>query len=114
MNEKEITINGKQYPVKFDMQAMMNFEEITGESFFNSKFESLKSRIALIISAAIAADSQSKITVEELKGEGDIKAIMAIVTAYKTVSELMADFFTVPAIEQQNEPEPSDGEGAKN
>ena len=38
-----ITINGKQYPVIFDMQTIMNFEEVTsGKSFFTENLTTLK------------------------------------------------------------------------
>ena len=57
MTKKEITINGKQYPVIFDMQTIMNFEEVTGgKSFFTENLTTLKNRIALIIAAVTAAD----------------------------------------------------------
>lgn len=31
MIKKEITIQGRQYPVCFDMQTIINFEEITSQ-----------------------------------------------------------------------------------
>ena len=47
MTQKKIKMAGKTYPVVFTLKTMMNFEEITGKSFFNENFETMKSRIAL-------------------------------------------------------------------
>ena len=71
---KEIKIQGKKYPVVANMQTILNYEEISGNNFFTENFDTLKKRMAIILAAALAADSETELTVEKLKGEGkDIK-----------------------------------------
>lgn len=118
---KEITINGKQYPVCFDMQAMMNFEEISGQSFFKADLLMMKNRLALIIAAVLAADNDSDLKMEDLVGGKDLKAVRIVNAAYTVVSELMATFFEVSDVEKQNAQEAeqqaaqqADGEQPKN
>ena len=103
MQQKEITIGGKQYPIVFTLKTMMNFEEITGKSFFNENFETMKSRIALIISAIIAADADTDITVEQLANAETWEAAQEIINAYVAVMELSAKFFNIPEVEPKDE-----------
>lgn len=118
---KEITINDKQYPVCFDMQAMMNFEAISGQSFFNADLLMMKNRLALIIAAVLAADSESDLKIEDLVGGKDLEAVRTVNAAYTVVSELMSTFFKVSDVEKQNTQEAeqqaaqqADGEQPKN
>ena len=120
MTTKEITINGKTYPVEFTMQTMMNFETITkGKSFFKSKLDTLEDRIALIAAAVFTADEKSDITVEAIIGNKDFAAVQQIIAAFNVVSEVMEPFFNIPEIEKKNNPEPDlkpedEEQGAKN
>ena len=120
MTQKEITINGKQYPVVFDLQTMMNFEEITnGTSFFGAPLDTLKHRVAIIAAAAISADDKTDLTVEAILGDKDYKAMQQIIAAYNIVMTLAGEFFPIPEIEKKNNPEPpaeeqSDDEKPKN
>lgn len=106
MNKTEITINGKQYPVEFNMQTMMNFESITNKSFFESKFKTISDRVALIAAAVYSADNESDITIEDIVGNKDFAAVQQIISAFVVVSVEMEQFFTVPEVEKQNEIEP--------
>ena len=101
MQQKEITIGGKQYPVVFTLKTMMNFEEITGKSFFGESFDTFKSRIALIISAVVAADENAGITIEQLTNADTWQAAQDIVKAYVAVMELSAKFFNIPEVESE-------------
>ena len=103
MQQKEITIGGKQYPVVFTLKTMMNFEEITGKSFFGESFDTFKSRIALIISAVVAADENAGITIEQLTNADTWQAAQDIVKAYVAVMELSAKFFNIPEVEPKDE-----------
>ena len=119
MTQKEITIAGKQYPVEFTMQTMMNFESITkGKSFFKSNFDTLEDRIAIIAAAVFTADEKTDITVEAIVGNKDFAAVQQIIAAFNVVSEVMEPFFKIPEIEKANNPEPEqkpeDEDGAKN
>ena len=106
MTEKKISIQGVEYPVVFNMKTIMNFEEITGDSFFASMFGTMKNRIALICSAALSADADTKLTVETLIGSEDYQSVMDVINAYSVVDSLAGEFFKVPEIEKQNDPEP--------
>ena len=107
MTQKEITIQGKQYPVVFDLQTMMNFEEITnGTSFFGANLETLKNRVAIIAAAAISADDKTDLTVEKILAAKDFEAMRQIIEAYNIVMTLAGEFFNVPEIEKKNNPEP--------
>lgn len=102
--QKEITIQGKKYPVAFNMQAIINFEEIAQKSFFGVAFDRLSDRIALIVSAAFAADKEADLTVEAVMGAQDLDAVNNIIAAYNVVMELMSEFFKKPDVEPADKP----------
>ena len=107
MNKKEITINGKTYPVIFDMQTIMNFEEVTGgKSFFTENLTTLKNRIALIIAAVTAADENTSLEVKDITGNRTMAEVQQIIAAYAVIDQLAAEFFKIPEIEKKNNPEP--------
>ena len=117
MTQKKITINGKEYPVVFTMDTLMNFETIVGKSFFETDFKTLKDRMALVCAAVITANENTDLTIEALKGNNDLKAIQQIIEAYNIVTEAMGEFFQVPDIvkaEEEAEQTDDDGEKAKN
>lgn len=118
MKQKEITINGKNYPVVFTLATLSNFEEITGKPFFKADLDLIKNRIAIICAAAIAADENTKLTVEELRGNEDLEAYKQIGTAYNTIVEMAAEFFHIPPTEkkeaEQSAAEDEGGEKPKN
>jgi hypothetical protein len=115
--QKVITINGKTYPVAFNMKAIMNYEELNkGQSFFGENFTQMKPRIALIISAVLAADEDTDLTVEELlKGE-TWEEVQAVITAYNTIMEMIGEFFHIPEVEKSDDDQTDEEEGkqAKN
>ena len=110
MQQKEITIDGKTYPVVFNLKTMMNFEEITGKSFFGESFDGFKERIALIISTVLAADEKADITVEQMTSAETRQQAQDIIKAYVAVMELSAIFFKLPAVEPKDEPAPAEDE----
>jgi hypothetical protein len=115
MKTKEITIGGKTYPVAFSMKTMLNYEEISGKSFFGETFDHLKERIAIIMSAALTADENTTLTVEELMNGDEWEKVKDILAAYNTVMELCAEFMKIPAVEPQPEkPSEDEEEKAKN
>ena len=111
MTQKEITINGKTYPVIFTLATLSNFEEIAKIAFFNADLGMVKNRIALICAAAIAADENTKLTVEDLRGNETWEDYVQIATAYTVVMECAGKFFHVPEIEKGNEEEQPTEEG---
>ena len=110
MQQKEITIGGKTYPVVFNLKTMMNFEEITGKSFFGESFDGFKEHIALIISAALAADEKADITVEQMTSAETWQQAQDIIKAYVAVMKLSAKFFNIPEVEPKDEPAPAEDE----
>jgi hypothetical protein len=114
MTQTEITINGKTYPVIFTLATLSNFEEIANKAFFNADLDMVKNRIALIRAAAIAANENTKLTVEDLRGNETLEDYRQISTAYTVVTKLAGKFFHIPEIEKGNgEEQPSEEEGEK-
>lgn len=108
MKQKEITINGKNYPIVFNMKTMMNFEEITGKSFFEENFSKIKERIALVLAAVLSANPEATLTVDEMIEAKDFKSLQEILAAYSDVMNLTGAFFMVPAIEKEKNPKPKE------
>lgn len=100
---KEIKIQGKKYPVVANMQTILNYEEISGNNFFTENFDTLKKRMAIILAAALAADSETELTVEKLKGEGKLEDVLALIAAYTTVMDAIEVFFKIPEIEKKKQ-----------
>lgn len=110
MKQKEITINGKNYPIVFNMKTMMNFEEITGKSFFDENFEKLKERIALVLAAVLSANADATLTVGEIIASKDFAALQEILAAYNEVMVIAGEFFKVPEIEKEKNPKPKEAD----
>lgn len=113
MNNKEITIKGKQYPVAFNMKTMINFEEIADKSFFSENFKHMRDQIALILAAVLSADDKTALTVDDLTSCDSQESVMEVITAFAVVMDMAEKFFENPAVEPKDE-KPADGEGAKN
>ena len=101
--KQEITIAGVQYPVTFEFQTLLNFEQITNSSFFDTNFTKTIDRMALIMAAVLTADVDTKLTVDLLKGKGDWDAVKDIIAAYGVVMDLASAFFKVPEVVKQAE-----------
>ena len=114
MIKKEITIAGVQYPVQFDLDTIMLFEEIVEHSFFADEFKTLKSQMALTVAAALSADKDTKLTVDVMLGAKDVTAYTEAVTAYTQVMEMAGDFFKIPSVEPKDEKPADDEEKPKN
>ena len=103
MNKKEITLEGKTYPIDFTMQAIMTFEEIADKSFFDTNFSKTTDRIALIYAAVMNADKKADITIEKITGSMDLKAIKDIIAAFGIVMNLANEFFELPKVTQEED-----------
>ena len=112
MTQKEITLQGKTYPIDFTMQAIMTFEEVANKSFFDCNFNKTTDRIALIYAAVMNADKKADITIEKITGDMDLKAVREIIAAFGIVMNLANDFFELPKVTQEEEKvdEPKEGE----
>ena len=122
MDKKEVTFNGTKYPVVFNMQAVLNYEDITNQSFFGEDFNLLKNRMALIMAAALAADKDTKLDIDTIKGTEDIEAVQQIIEAFKTIMTMVGQFMHIPEVvaeaeraeqpeEDENDQKETDGNG---
>lgn len=111
MKQNFVTINGVNYPIVFDLQALTNFEDITKQGLFEANLNTINNRIAIVIGAAISADKNTALTVEEMRGKGTFEDYKQIVEAYNVVMTLANDFFKIPEVEKENEEKTDEGEG---
>ena len=91
--ERTITIDGKEYPVRFNMSTLIAFEQTADKSFFGENFDKLYSRVILVFAAMFAANEN--ITTDVLLKSKDWQGIT---TAFNTIMEMAAEFFKVPKI----------------
>ena len=117
MSKKEITLQGRTYPIDFTMKTIMKFEEIVDKSFFGTPekpedFHKTTDRMALIYAAVETADEKHDLTIEKMTGSMDFHAVKDIITAFGTVMNLANDFFELPKVTQEEDKadEPKEGE----
>ena len=110
MKQNFVTINGVNYPIVFDLQALTNFEDITKQGFFEANLNTTNNRIAIVRGAAISADKNTALTVEEMRGKGTFDDYKQIVEAYNVVMTLANDFFKIPEVEKNKDPKPEEQE----
>jgi hypothetical protein len=101
--KKEITIGGVQYPVEFTFQTLLNFEEITKQSFFKTDFSLIKDKIALIMAAVLTVNEKTKLAVEDIVGERKLKDIQDITAASVIIIDLCNEYFEIPKVVQEAE-----------
>ena len=106
---KEITINGKTYPVVFNMKTILGYEQISGKSFFGEDFAKMSERLALIVAAVISADSKADISIDDMMNADTMELVQEILAAYNVVIGMVNEFFVTPDVE----PKPSKEEGDK-
>ena len=105
MKQKEVTINGKNYPVIFTMKTITGFEKIVEHSFFADDFSMMTSRIAIVVAAIVAADINADVSADDMLNADKFEAAKEVLKAYNTVMELAGEFFEVPDTEKKNEEE---------
>lgn len=109
MNTKEITINGKTYPVVFNMKTILGYEQISGKSFFGEDFSKMSERLALITAAVISADSKADISIDELINADKQELVQEIIAAGSVVIGMANEFFKKPDVEPKPEEEGDKG-----
>lgn len=102
MKNKEITFNGKSYPVVINMSAMLAYERLMGKPFLGNSFDLMEDRIALIAAAAFGADENTDFKAEDMMKADNYKEVNEILDAFNVVLKLTLEFFDVPAIEREN------------
>lgn len=115
MKQDFITINGTNYPVIFTLLTLSNFEEITNKGFFETNLNTTNNRMAIIVAAVLAADKDTKLTIEELRGKDSWEDYVQISKAYAVIMKLANDFFPIPEVEKgkDQKPEEQEEEGDK-
>jgi len=106
---KEITINGKNYPVVFNMKTILGYEQISGKSFFGEDFAKMSERLALIVAAVISADSKADISIDDMMNADKLELVQEILTAYTVVIGMVNEFFKKPDVEPKQEDEGDKG-----
>ena len=106
---KEITINGKTYPVVFNMKTILGYEQISGKSFFGEDFSKMRERLALIVAAVISADSKADISIDDMMNADKLELVQEVLTAYTVVIGMVNEFFKMPDVEPKQEEEGDKG-----
>jgi hypothetical protein len=106
---KEITINGKTYPVVFNMKTILGYEQISGKSFFGEDFSKMSERLALIVAAVISAGGKEELSIDDMINADKLEAVNEIIAAYNVVIGMVNKFFKKPDVE----PKPNEEEGDK-
>ena len=109
MNTKEITINGKTYPVVFNMKTILGYEEISGKSFFGEDFSKMSERLALITAAVISAGGKEELSIDEMINADKLELVQEIIAAYTVVIEMVNEFFKKPDVEPKQKEEGDKG-----
>lgn len=95
MIKDTITINNQEVPVMFNLGTILNYEDVTGKSFFGEKFENTKMRIALIFAAIYSADKDSNIKMDDILAIEDWQELQA---AFAKVLNLAVTFLHIPDV----------------
>ncbi len=103
MNTKEITINGKTYPVVFNMKTILGYEQISGRSFFGEDFAKMSERLALIVAAVISAGSKEELSIDDMINADRMELVQEILTASTVVINMVNEFFKKPDVEPKQE-----------
>ena len=115
MTQKEITINGKTYPVVFTVKTLIGFEDVYGSSFFGKDFRNLGQKTVLVYAAIVAADEKTDLKLDDLMNTEKAQTLDEIVDAFQVVDSLAGEFFKKPAVEPDPEPaEEKEGDDSKN
>ena len=103
---KEITINGKTYPVVFNMKTILGYEQISKKSFFGEDFSKMSERLALIVAAVISAGGKEELSIDDMINADTMELVQEILTAYTVVIGMVNEFFKTPDVE----PKPNEEE----
>lgn len=111
MKQNFIKINGVEYPVVFNLLTMSNFEEITNKGFFEANLNKINERMAFVMAAVLAADKDTSLTIDIMRGKETLEDYKQIVEAYSVVILLANDFFNIPEVEKDKEEKTDESEG---
>lgn len=106
--DKKIKIDGKEYPVVFNMQALINFEEIANKSFFGETFTKMSDRLALASAAIIAFDKYTDFDMKATVENATLETIQDINKSYNDVMDLAKEFFKISDVDKELEEKPAE------
>ena len=112
MITKEITLQGKTYPVVFTMKTIINFEEITEKTFFGDDLAKLTDRMAIIMAAVLAANEKADLKIEDMQNL-DWDGIKELLSAAAVVMDMSYDFFKIPRVMEKPQ-KPTEESNEKN
>lgn len=113
MNQKQITLCGKTYPVAFTLDTMIRFEHLLKRSFFLCNFELLDEQIAVTLCAVFTANPDADISADEVMQADTLAKLKELTDAYAVVKEMIIEFFKDDAAEPEPKAEDDSQEGEK-
>ena len=111
MTQKEITLSGKSYPVAFNLQTMINWESITGKSFFGQDFKLIGDQTMLVVAAILSENPDADINYDGIIKASNYQTLQEIIDASNTVMALASEFFKVPEVMKEEEKKTGKGKG---
>ena len=111
MTQKEITLSGKSYPVAFNLQTMINWESITGKSFFGQDFKLIGDQTVLVVAAILSENPDADINYDGIVKASSFRTLQEIVDASNTVMALASEFFKIPDVLKEEEKKAGKGKG---
>lgn len=111
MNKKEITLSGKTFPVAFNLQTMINWESITGKSFFGQDFKLLSDQTVLVVAAILSENPDADINYDGIVKTSNYQTLQEIIDASNTVMALASEFFKVPEVMKEEKKKTGKGKG---
>ena len=106
---KEITINGKTYPVVFNMKTILGYEQISRKSFFGEDFSKMSERLALIVAAVLSAGGKEELSIDDMINADRMELVQEIIAAGSVVIGMVNEFFKMPDVEPKQEAEGDKG-----
>ena len=100
--KREITILGQQVTLAFNLGAQIAWEESTGQAFDLQHITTRKATIALYMACIMAGDQQTTITMDQLLFDLTFDEMQTLDAA---VSELIREWYHIPATAQKEEPD---------
>ena len=95
----------------FNLQTMINFESITGKSFFGQDFKLIGDQTVLVVAAILSENSDADINYDGLVKASSFRTLQEIVEASNIIMALASDFFKIPDVIKEEEKKQGKGKG---
>ena len=103
----KVKILGEEIAIKFNMAVEIGYEEILGEAFDVTQLDKQKNSLALYMSAILASNPETAITMDRLLTEASGPEIAQLSQA---VIEAMTAWMELPAVMEEEKKEEGDAE----